>query len=194
MIYLGLWLLVLGVSAAQAASITQQTEGWCSPAIGQTGGNVTITMTCQGVDPKALEALNRDLGFTKGQLRLTNQQLEQKTKEANEWAHKYRELSQQNQVLNDEKLTQRVKGLLSEGKLEEADTLLRRSAISMAQYQAIQPGMSYPEVVKILGRPGVEGASSASVINYSWRNTDGSIVAVVFTNGQVGAKNQGGLR
>ena len=56
MIYLGLWLLVLGVSAAEAASITQTTEGWCSPAVGQTGGNVTSI--CQGVDPKALQRLN----------------------------------------------------------------------------------------------------------------------------------------
>jgi hypothetical protein len=158
MIYLGLWLLVLGVSAAQAASIIQQTEGWCSPAVGRTVGNVTITMNCQGVDPKALDALNRDLGLTKGQLRLTNQQLEQKTKEADEWARKYRELSQQAEAIQDNKLTAQAKALLSEGKLEEADTLLKRSAISMAQYHAIQTGpetgMSYPEVVKVLGRPG----------------------------------------
>jgi hypothetical protein len=87
MIYLGLWLLVLGVSGMQAASIIQQTEGWCSPAVGQTGGNVTIT--CQGGDPKALETLNRDLGLTKGLLHLTKEQLDQKTKEANEWYRKY---------------------------------------------------------------------------------------------------------
>jgi hypothetical protein len=202
MIYLGLWLLVLGVSAAQAASIIQQTEGWCSPAVGRTVGNVTITMTCQGVDPKALDALNRDLGLTKGQLRLTNQQLEQKTKEANEWARKYRELSQQAEAIQDNKLTPQAKALLSEGKLEEADTLLKRSAISMAQYHAIQTGpetgMSYPEVVKVLGRPGVEhGRSehpSVTVVNYMWRNADGSGLAIVSTNSRAGSKSQSGLR
>jgi hypothetical protein len=61
MIYLGLWLLVLGVSCVQAASFFQQTEERCSPAIGQTGGNVTVTINCPGVDPKALDALNREL-------------------------------------------------------------------------------------------------------------------------------------
>jgi hypothetical protein len=45
MIYLVLWLLVLGVSAAQAQTIIQDTYGWCSPAVGQAGGNVTIN--CQ---------------------------------------------------------------------------------------------------------------------------------------------------
>ena len=192
MIYLGLWLLVLGVSGVQAASIIQQTEGWRSPAVGQTGGNVTIT--CQGIDPKALDALNRDLGLTRGQLRLTKEQLEQKTREANEWARKYQELSQQAKATQDKQLGRQAEALVREGKLEEADTLLRRSAISMAQYHAIQPGMSYPEVIKILGRPGVEHGSGANVASYVWQNPDGSMVAVVFTNGRVGAKNQGGLR
>jgi hypothetical protein len=84
MIHLGLWLLILGVSAAQAASFNQQTDGACSPIVGQTGGNVTLTINCPGVDPKALDALHRELGLSQGQLRHTNQQLEQKTKEANE--------------------------------------------------------------------------------------------------------------
>jgi hypothetical protein len=84
MIYLGIWLLVLGASAAHAASITQQTQGWCSPAVGQTGGNVTIT--CQGVDPHAMQRLNERL--SKKDL-----DLQEKTREANEWARKYRELS-----------------------------------------------------------------------------------------------------
>jgi hypothetical protein len=70
----------------------------------------------------------------------------------------------------------------------------RPSAIGMAQYHAVQTGMSYEEVVKVLGRPGVEGARGATVVSYLWQNADGSIVAVVFTNGRVGSKTQGGLR
>jgi hypothetical protein len=194
MICLGLWFLVLGVSVAQAASIIQQTEGPCSPTVGQTGGNVNITMNCPGVDPQAVEALNRDLGLTKGQLRLTNQQLEQKTKEANEWTRKYHELSQRADVLQDNKLTPQAKAFVREGKLEEADTLLKRSTISMAQYHAIQPGMSYEEVVKILGRLGVEAGRTENFVDYTWRNPDWSMIAVGFPNGRAGAKHQAGLR
>jgi hypothetical protein len=192
MICLGLWLLVLGVSGVQAASIIQQTEGWCSPAVGQTGGNVTIT--CQGVDPKALDALNGDLGLTKGQLRLTKEQVEQKTKEANEWARKYHELLRQAEIIRDQNLTPQAKAFVHEGKLKEADALLRRSTIRMAQYHAIQEGMSYQEVVNILGRPGVETSRGGNLVNYHWLNPDGSHLGILFTNGQAGPKEQGGLR
>jgi hypothetical protein len=110
------------------------------------------------------------LGLTKGQLRLTNQQLEQKTREANEWARKYHELSRQAEASQDRKLAQETKALLQEGKLKEADTRLRGSAITMAQYHAIQTGMGYLEVVRILGRPGVESGRSedrgVKVVNY----------------------------
>jgi hypothetical protein len=192
MIYLGLWVLVLGVSAAQAGSIIQQTEGWCSPAVGQTEGNVTIT--CQGVDPRALDALNRELGLTKGQLRLTQEQKEQKTKEADEWARQYHELFRQTKATQDKQLGRQAEALLREGKLEEADTLLRRSAISMAQYQKIQPGMSYQEVVKVLGRPGVENARSEHGASYTWQNADGPLVLVSFVFDRVGVKTQSRLR
>ena len=141
-----------------------------------------------------MDALNRDLGLTKGQLRLTQEQVEQKTKEANEWARKYHELSRQAEVSQDKKLAGETKALLREGKLGEADSLLRRSAISMAQYHAIQPGMSYQEVVKVLGRPGVERGSAQNVASYLWQNADGSMVAIVFTNSRVGSKTQSGLR
>lgn len=193
MIYLGLWLLVLGVSAAQAASITQQTAGWCSPAVGQTGGNVTIT--CLGVDPTALDALNRELGLTQGQLHLTKDQLAQKTQEANEWARQYHELSRRAERIPDQNLAPQVKAFVREGKLQEADALLRRSTISMAQYEALRPGMSYPEVVRILGRPGVQQSRSENVQGYLWQNVDGiGLVVVVFINGRADTIGQQGLR
>jgi hypothetical protein len=185
MIYLGLWLLVLGVSAAQAQNIMQQTYGWCSPAVGQTRGNVIIN--CQGVAPQANQLLNE-------RLNRTNLALQEKTREANEFARKYHELSQQVTRINDNKLTPRVEGLLRQGELKEAEALLRSSTISMAQYQSIQPGMSYQEVVKLLGRTGVESGSAENVASYHWLNADESMVAIVFTNGQVGSKVQHGLR
>jgi hypothetical protein len=192
MIFLGLWLLVLGVSATEAGSFYQVTYGSCSPAIGQTGGNVTVI--CQGIDPQAMDALNRELGLTKGQLRLTDQQLEQKIKEANELARKYQDLSRQFETLQDNKLTSQGKALLNDWKLEQADNLLKRSSISRAQFLTINDGMSYQDVVRILGRPGVEGVSAGSVVNYSWHNPDMSMAVVAFNNGRVFGKNPGNLR
>jgi hypothetical protein len=90
-----------------------------------------------------LDVLYRDLGLTQGQLRLTKEQVEQKTKEANEWARKYHELLRQAELIRDQKLTPQAKALVHEGKLKQADTLLKRSTISMAQYHAIKEGMSY---------------------------------------------------
>jgi hypothetical protein len=191
MIHLGLWLLVLGVSAAQADSITQQREGRCSPAVGRTEGNVTIIMNCPGVDPKVLQELNE-------RYNKKDRELQEKKREAEEWARKYRELFQQAEASQDIKLERESKALLRKGKLEEADTLLGRSPISMAQYHAIQTGMSYPEVVMILGHPGVESGRSenpgAKVVNYLWQNPDGSAVAIIFINDRMSSKHQGGLR
>src|SRR5262245_29544871 len=100
MIYLGLWLLVLGVSAVQAANIHQQTEGWCSAAVGQTGSNVIIT--CQGVDPQVLQRVNE-------RLNKANPDLQQKTHEANEWIRKFNELSRQVATNQDKNLAQETR-------------------------------------------------------------------------------------
>jgi hypothetical protein len=172
-----------GLEIAQA--IIQDTRGWCSPAVGQAGGNVTIN--CQGVDPHAMQLLNE-------RLNRTNLDLQEKTRQANELAAKYNQLSQQTERVKDDKLATRVKVLLSDLKLEEADALLRKSAISMAQYAAIQDGMSYQEVVKIFGRPGVENAKAGNVTSYAWQNADGSMAAITFIDDRVGSKGQNGLR
>jgi hypothetical protein len=243
MIYLGLWLLVLGVSAAQPDSTHQQTQGGCSPNVAYTGGNVSITMNCPGVDPKALEALNRDMRFTKeelrsirellqqarvtpdtqvgqqaealvregklqeantllgreldltkGQLRRTIKQLEQKTRKADEWARAYNDLLQQARATRDTQVRQQAETLVRRGRLQEADGLLNPPVISMAQYHAIQPGMSYQEVVRILGRPGVEQGRSPQSQSYLWQNMAGmGLVVVVFIDGRAHSIAQSGL-
>ena len=176
MIALGLWFLVLGVAAVPEAPIQQQTYGQCSPAVSQTGGNVTVNMNCPGVDPKALEALNRDIRFTKEELR------------------SIRELLQQARATPDTQVRLQAETLVRQGKLREADSLLNPPVISMAQYQALQPGMSYQEVVRVLGRPGEEVSRGENILGYVWRNPDYSMVTVVFINGRMAAKNQAGLR
>jgi hypothetical protein len=151
----------------------------------------------RAVDPKALDALNRELGLTQGQLRLSNQQVEQKTQEANEWARKYHELLQQAKSIQDSNITSQAENLVRQGKLKDADDLLKRSTISMAQYHAIregQTGMSYQEVVNILGRPGIEKGSAGPVVSYAWGNPDGSLISITFADGRAMSKAQHGLR
>ena len=65
-------------------------------------------MNCPGVDPKALEALNRDIRFTKEELR------------------SIRELLQQARATPDTQVGQQAEALVREGKLREANTLLGR--------------------------------------------------------------------
>jgi tetratricopeptide (TPR) repeat protein len=119
--YLWLWWVVLGASVTQAAtlpSIAQKTEGWCSPAVGQTQGDVTII--CQGVDPKALLRLNELLDKK-------DLELQEKIREAEAWTRKYHELSQRlAEEGRDNALARQAEGLLKEGKLEEAGALLDR--------------------------------------------------------------------
>ena len=47
----------------QTPSVYQNTSGFCSPAISNVTGNVTII--CNGVSPKAMERLNRELQNTR---------------------------------------------------------------------------------------------------------------------------------
>jgi hypothetical protein len=41
--------------AVATEAVRQTTEGWCSPAVAEVGGDVTVA--CHGVDPEALERL-----------------------------------------------------------------------------------------------------------------------------------------
>jgi hypothetical protein len=97
------------VSVAHADTVTQTTQGWCSPAVADTKGNVTIN--CQGVDPRALQRLNELLD--KKDLELAD-----KIKEANDWAQKYHDLLAA--AADDPELQKLIKG----GELEKAGTIL----------------------------------------------------------------------
>jgi hypothetical protein len=198
MIFLGLWLLVLGVSMTEAANFNQQTGGSCSPIVGQTGGNVIVTINCPGMDSKLLDGLNRELGLARGQLQLTKLELEQITKKANEMERKHQDLSRQFEALQDSKLQAQGKALLNDWKLGQADNLLKQSTVSMAHYNAVQKGMSYQQVVNIVGRSGMEearsGAGDITVTLYKWKNPDQSYLGVTFINDQMTAKHNEELR
>jgi hypothetical protein len=96
--------------------ITQQTSGWCSPAIANVVGNVTVT--CIGVDPRALKTLNAELSRK-------SLQLADKIQEANIWAQRYKELEARlRQTPDDLTLSRQAEKYLHEGQLDKAGDIL----------------------------------------------------------------------
>jgi len=72
--------------------------------------------------------------------------------------------------------------------------------VNYGNYLLIKNGKKYSEVVKILGREGVEVARDAAgllvkqkTVKYRWDNNRGGRIVVTFHNGRVTAKAQKGL-
>ena len=81
----------------------------------------------------------------------------------------------------------------------------RDNAVTKAEFSRIRNGMSYTDVVGIVGLPGeeissnhLEGISgvmeSVDTVLYSWTNRDGANMNVMFQNDKVVSKAQYGLR
>lgn len=97
-------------------TIVQKTSGWCSPAIANVVGNVTVN--CIGVDPGALKRLNAELSRK-------NLELADKIREADQWTSKYKELETRlNEAGDDSVLSRQAEECLHEGELEKAGTIL----------------------------------------------------------------------
>ena len=110
----GCWLHV-----AQAESIDQSTTGWCSPAVHDTQGNVTVN--CEGVDPKIVERLNELLD-------LKDIKLDEANQVAAHWLKKYNELTAQlAQRPASDTLAVEAREMLEKGQLEAAEALLQKS-------------------------------------------------------------------
>lgn len=108
-------LVMLAVPPAPQ-TIVQKTSGWCSPAIANVVGNVTVT--CIGVDPRALKRLNAELNRK-------NLELADTIREANEWTQKYKELEKRlNDATDDPALSRQAEEYLHEGELEKAGKIL----------------------------------------------------------------------
>jgi len=141
-------LMAVGAALAFAAhaappNVSQVTHGWCSPAVANVKGNVTIN--CQGVDPKALEQLN-------ARLDAMDKQIVERVRDAEEWAAKYRDLKTRLTTADPTGAEQRAAAMLKEGQLDEAgkvldeqlakeDDVLRRLArlqFSRAEVYALQ--------------------------------------------------------
>jgi Domain of Unknown Function with PDB structure (DUF3862) len=70
--------------------------------------------------------------------------------------------------------------------------------VTMEEFNKIKNGMTYEEVVKIIGFEGTEMSSSEiggiKTIMYSWQNDDGSNMNAMFQNNKLNTKAQFGLK
>jgi len=92
--------------------------------------------------------------------------------------------------------SQSTNGSASASQTEEAQPT---AAATLAKFNKVKDGMTYAEVLKIMGGPGKKIGESASgdihVAMYGWYGADPMNVAVVsFLNGAVNAKQQQGLK
>jgi hypothetical protein len=82
--------------------------------------------------------------------------------------------------------------------LRVAQLFRRSTSVTKAMYEAIQTGMTYAEVVRIIGRSGEEMSrvelGGHVTVMYMWQNGDGGNMNVMIQNGQVVSKAQFGLR
>jgi hypothetical protein len=79
-------------------------------------------------------------------------------------------------------------------------------AFSMSDFDMLESGMSYDEVVARLGRPGTLLSDNIAQIEpgiivgsmetevYEWQNEDGSTLRVMFGHGRLRGKSQQGLQ
>ena len=69
--------------------------------------------------------------------------------------------------------------------------------VTKAEFLRLEEGMSYEEVVRIIGAPGELKASSdlagIKTVMYGWSNTDGSNTNAMFQQGKLVSKAQFGL-
>ena len=62
------------------------------------------------------------------------------------------------------------------------------------KYQRVTPGMTYDEVIKIIGVAGSEAASSRNSALYTWSDINSRSMSVMIINGRVLSKSQVGLQ
>ena len=82
---------------------------------------------------------------------------------------------------------------------------ISKQAVTMAKYQLIQDGMSYQDVVQIIGKSGIEMSRnhiegvpgvmpSVDTVMYQWVNPFGSNMNAMFQNDKLVQKAQFGLQ
>ena len=74
-----------------------------------------------------------------------------------------------------------------------------RPPVTLSEFRRVQAGMSYPEVVGIIGERGEEMSRTSipglpTTVMYGWQNPDGSNMNAMFQGGSLIQKAQFGLR
>jgi len=138
--------LTLLTSIGQGSLLQQTTSGWCSPNMVPMGD---VTISCIGVDPRALRVLNKRLAAMEGTL-------EQKLREANDWAARYHELEQrlaENQGHSE--LSRQAQEYVHEGKYEEAKAILDKMLTNDEQLiaQAAQNHYNRGQIFELQSQP-----------------------------------------
>ncbi len=70
--------------------------------------------------------------------------------------------------------------------------MLEKSNITMEKFNQINTGMTYSQVVNIIGFEGTISSQAGNIKTYTWEQSS-KIISVVFTNDKVSAKSQIGL-
>ena len=70
----------------------------------------------------------------------------------------------------------------------------RSNIVDKLKYDNIKEGMSYAQVVEIIGSKGKETGHSTTSKNYWWKNPDGSGLYALFVKDELVVKSQTGLR
>ena len=72
------------------------------------------------------------------------------------------------------------------------------AVVTMADFERIRTGMTYPQVTSIIGNDGVNIGQSRvagyEASSYTWKNRDGSNLIAIFQDGRLVNKAQFGLR
>ena len=80
----------------------------------------------------------------------------------------------------------------------ETSTATNGAGLTRAKYEQLQFGMTYDEVVKILGGPGEEAetytAGSAKVVKYKWAGDNNARITATFSNGKLSFKTRANLK
>ena len=87
-------------------------------------------------------------------------------------------------------------GRMTPGLVMGTDDWMSVPGVTAADYRALQVGMSYREVIDILGEEGEEILRFDGYVNYGWEGFDGNPVALTptFIDGRLTAKAQLGLQ
>jgi hypothetical protein len=103
--------------------------------------------------------------------------------------------------LSDKQLSllRELSNSLPQSEIADATPHVRGYGLTLAAYNLIEEGMTYEQVVQIIGQEGIEvargGSSNAKIVMYRWQSSNPPRALLIsFINGTLKSKSQTGLR